>query len=109
VTVPGGQSGSTRGTVPVGEREFHAPAGDAAPRPANPLATLARGRDRLYPKVEPMAYAEQSPRIRGPINEHASALAHEWRSLTRVATAVALLTTPAFFIVLYESDHIGLV
>ncbi len=56
-----------------------------------------------------MAYAEQSPRIRGPINEHASALAHEWRSLTRVATAVALLTTPAFFIVLYESDHIGLV
>jgi ATP-dependent Zn protease len=47
--------------------------------------------------------------MRGPINEHASALAHEWRSLTRVATAVALLTAPAFFIVLYESDHIGLI
>jgi cell division protease FtsH len=45
----------------------------------------------------------------GPINEHASALAHEWRSLTRVATAVALLTAPAFFIVLYDSDHLGLI
>ncbi len=47
--------------------------------------------------------------MRGPINEHASALAHEWRSLTRVATAVALLTAPAFFIVLYDSDHLGLI
>ncbi len=47
--------------------------------------------------------------MRGPINEHASALAHEWRSLTRVATAVALLTAPAFLIVLYESDHLGLI
>ena len=57
-----------------------------------------------------MAYAEQSPaRMRGPINEHASALAHEWRRLTRAATAVALLTAPAFFLVLYESNHLNLV
>jgi ATP-dependent Zn protease len=56
-----------------------------------------------------MAYAEQSaPRMRGPINEHASALAHEWRRLTRVATAVALFTSPAFFLLLYQSDHLGL-
>jgi hypothetical protein len=55
-----------------------------------------------------MAYAEESPRIRGPINEHASALAHEWRRLGRAATAVALLTSPAFFLVLYESNHVGL-
>ena len=56
-----------------------------------------------------MAYAEQSPpRMRGPINEHASALAHEWRRLTRVATGVALLTSPVFFLLLYQSDHIGL-
>ena len=45
--------------------------------------------------------------MRGPINEHASALAHEWRRLTRVATAVALLTSPAFFVLLYRSDHLG--
>ncbi len=55
-----------------------------------------------------MAYAEQSPRLRGPINEHASALAHEWRRLTRAATAVALLTAPAFFLILYDSNHLSL-
>jgi ATP-dependent Zn protease len=56
-----------------------------------------------------MAYAEQSPRLSGSINEHASALAHEWRRLTRAATAVALLTAPAFFLVLYDQDHWSLV
>jgi ATP-dependent Zn protease len=56
-----------------------------------------------------MAYAEKSPRPRSPINEHAPALAHEWRGLTRAATAVALLTSPAFFLVLYNSDHASLV
>ncbi len=55
-----------------------------------------------------MAYAEQSTGLRGPINEHASALAHEWRRLTRAATFVALLTAPAFFLVLYDSNHLGL-
>jgi ATP-dependent Zn protease len=55
-----------------------------------------------------MAYAEQTTRLRGPINEHASALAYEWRRLTRAATAVALCTAPAFFLVLYESNHLSL-
>ncbi len=45
----------------------------------------------------------------GAINEHASALAHEWRRLTRAATAVALLTAPAFFVILYDSNHLGFV
>ncbi len=56
-----------------------------------------------------MAYAEQSTRSDGPINEHASALAYEWRRLTRAATVVALLTAPAFFLVLYDSNHLSLV
>jgi cell division protease FtsH len=56
-----------------------------------------------------MAYAEESPTHKGPINEHASALAYEWRRLTRAATAVALLTAPAFFLALYYTDHMNLV
>ncbi len=56
-----------------------------------------------------MAYAEQTTKLRGPINEHASALAYEWRRLTRAATFVALLTAPAFFLVLYDSNHLSLV
>src|SRR5947209_15369513 len=55
-----------------------------------------------------MAYAEQSPRLRGGINPDASALAFEWRRLTRAATAVALLTAPAFFLILYDSNHLSL-
>jgi ATP-dependent Zn protease len=47
--------------------------------------------------------------MRGPINEHASALAYEWRRLTRAATAVALFTAPAFFLLLYQSDHLSLI
>jgi ATP-dependent Zn protease len=56
-----------------------------------------------------MAYAEQTTKMRGPINEHATALAYEWRRLTRAATFVALLTAPAFFLVLYESNHLSLI
>jgi ATP-dependent Zn protease len=52
-----------------------------------------------------MAYAEQSPGLSSSINEHASALAHEWRRLTRAATAVAILTAPAFFLILFDEDH----
>jgi ATP-dependent Zn protease len=55
-----------------------------------------------------MAYADESPGVRGPINEHAGALAQEWRRLTRAATFVALLTAPAFFLILYDSNHLGL-
>jgi ATP-dependent Zn protease len=56
-----------------------------------------------------MAYAEQTTRVRGPINEHAGALAHEWRRLTRAATGVALLTAPAFFLVLYDTNNLSLI
>ena len=42
----------------------------------------------------------------GSINEHASALATEWRRLTRAATFVALLTAPAFFLVLFDSNQL---
>jgi ATP-dependent Zn protease len=56
-----------------------------------------------------MAYAEESTRVRGPINEHASSLAYEWRRLGRVATGVALLTAPAFFVLLYQTDKVSLV
>ncbi|MGO9960429.1 MAG: AAA family ATPase [Solirubrobacteraceae bacterium] len=45
----------------------------------------------------------------GPINEHASALAGEWRRLTRAATFVALLTAPAFFLLLFDTNHLGLI
>src|SRR6201999_1124886 len=41
--------------------------------------------------------------------EHASALASEWRRLTRAATFVALLTAPAFFLVLFDSNHLSLI
>jgi hypothetical protein len=43
----------------------------------------------------------------GGINEHASALAYEWRRLTRAATFVALLTAPAFFVILYDSNGLS--
>ncbi len=52
-----------------------------------------------------MAYAEQSTPHRGPMNEHASALAYEWRRLTRAATVVAVVTAPAFFLVLHQANH----
>ena len=55
-----------------------------------------------------MAYAEQTTRLASPINDRASALAYEWRKLTRAATAVALMTAPAFFLVLYDSNHFSL-
>jgi ATP-dependent Zn protease len=52
-----------------------------------------------------MATAEQT--LRGPINEHASALAGEWRRLTRAETFVALLTSPAVFLLMYRVNHLA--
>jgi ATP-dependent Zn protease len=54
-----------------------------------------------------MAFAEQSTRLRGPVNAHGSSLAHEWKRLSRAATFVAILTSPVFFLVLFESDHMS--
>jgi hypothetical protein len=61
------------------------------------------------PSSQRMAYAQERPGMTGSINEHASALATEWRRLTRAATFVALLTAPAFFLVLFDSNHWSLV
>jgi ATP-dependent Zn protease len=53
-----------------------------------------------------MSYAEETTAFRRP--QQNAALAREWRRLTRWATLVALLTSPAFFLVLHDSDHVGL-
>ena len=44
---------------------------------------------------------EEPPRLQGRVNDQAISLAREWRVLGRVATAVALLTSPALFALLY--------
>src|SRR5947209_9973968 len=54
-----------------------------------------------------MAYVEESRGASAGINPDASALATQWQGLTRVATAVAVLTSPAFFLLLFDTDHIG--
>ncbi len=47
---------------------------------------------------------------RGPgLSDEAVALTGEWRRLRRAATAVALLTSPAFFLVLYRANGWSLV
>ena len=50
-----------------------------------------------------MAYAEESSP--GRVGADPSALAGEWRRLTRAATVVALFTAPAFFLILFDTDH----
>ena len=44
----------------------------------------------------------QDPIVARRVNEHSIALAHEWRRLGRAATAVAVLTSPALFLALYD-------
>ena len=44
---------------------------------------------------------EEPPRLQRRVNDQAISLAREWRMLGRVATAVALLTSPALFFLLY--------
>ena len=56
-----------------------------------------------------MAYAQERPGTSGSINEHAPALAAEWKRLTRAATFVALLTAPAFFLILFNTNRLGLI
>src|SRR3954449_8115068 len=41
--------------------------------------------------------------------EQRNALAIQWRQLTRAATFVALLTSPAFFVILYQRNGWGMV
>ncbi len=51
-----------------------------------------------------MAYAEESPSLRPRRKEQSVALAREWRKLGRAATFVAVLTSPALFLLLYHSS-----
>jgi ATP-dependent Zn protease len=44
---------------------------------------------------------EDPPRLQRRVNEQAISLAREWRMLGRAATIVALLTSPALFLLLY--------
>jgi cell division protease FtsH len=52
-----------------------------------------------------MAYAEDRPRFRRPMTEHHRALANEWKRLTRIATWVAVLTSPALYAALHRANH----
>jgi cell division protease FtsH len=45
---------------------------------------------------------DSPPRLSRRVNEHSVALAREWRRLGRVATFVAVLTSPALFVALYQ-------
>src|SRR5215212_8590161 len=51
--------------------------------------------------------APAGPRARR--EEQRKALASQWRQLTRAATFVALLTSPAFFVILYQRNGWGMV
>src|SRR3954466_13061409 len=50
--------------------------------------------------------APTGPRARR--DEQRNALATQWRQLTRAATFVAVLTSPAFFVILYQRNGWGL-
>ena len=51
-----------------------------------------------------MAHGEHNPTLRSrSVNEHSLALAREWKRLGRLATAVALLTSPILFALLVTS------
>ena len=54
-----------------------------------------------------MAYAEESSGVRR-VGFDATALAGEWRRLRRAATAVAVFTSPMFFVLLYERAGLSL-
>ena len=54
-----------------------------------------------------MAYAEERSKARR-VGPDATALAGEWRRLRRAATAVALFTSPLFFVVLYDRAGLSL-
>ncbi|MDQ6914816.1 MAG: AAA family ATPase [Actinomycetota bacterium] len=51
-----------------------------------------------------MSYAEESPTLHSGAQQSAS-LAYEWRKLTRAATVVALLTSPAVFVVFHVGNR----
>jgi cell division protease FtsH len=52
---------------------------------------------------------DAAPRSGRRVNEHSVALAREWRRLGRAATFVAVLTSPALFVLLYDRGEWPLV
>src|SRR3954470_17390765 len=54
------------------------------------------------------AQPEAAPAPRARREEQRNALATQWRQLTRAATFVALLTSPAFFVILYQRNGWGM-
>src|SRR5947209_3780608 len=54
-----------------------------------------------------MAYVEERPvpRSRAGMSEHHFELARAWRRLTRVATGVAVLTSPALYMLFHDANH----
>src|SRR5436305_270860 len=52
--------------------------------------------------------AQQQPRSRARRDQERNALATQWRQLTRAATFVAVLTSPAFFVILYRRNGWGI-
>jgi cell division protease FtsH len=52
---------------------------------------------------------DRDPRPVRRVNEHSVALAREWRRLGRAATAVAVFTSPALFVALYDRGEWPLV
>src|SRR5947209_13137019 len=54
-----------------------------------------------------MAYVEERPVSRGRagMSEHHFELARAWRRLTRVATIVAVLTSPALYLAFHQANH----
>src|SRR5215211_5983287 len=58
------------------------------------------GQDGTYNRGA-VAAGDPHPTLRNrSVNEHSLALAHEWKRLGRLATAVALLTSPMLFALL---------
>ncbi len=55
-----------------------------------------------------MAYAEETSSLRPRGAQHSVALAREWRKLGRAATFVAILTSPALFLLFHHSNGWGL-
>ena len=78
-----------------------------ARRRSRPAGHVERNRSRGYPGSTMEAHPQAAPGPRARREEQRNALATQWRQLTRAATFVALLTSPAFFVILYQRNGWG--
>jgi SpoVK/Ycf46/Vps4 family AAA+-type ATPase len=51
-----------------------------------------------------LSYAEPTTQLRPRMSQQNESLAHEWRRLSRAATVVAVLTSPAWFMVFHHTN-----